>query len=83
MLDDAEDDTGALVAVEVRERDAQDNGSLKCSGTEPGDHDKNHDHAGGTQSTTSCYHSVEAAQSLSHEAGCASSLSSDCGCAFP
>ena len=47
MLDVAEDDAGALVAVEVRERDAQDDGSLKCSGTEPGEHDKNHDHAGG------------------------------------
>ena len=46
MLDDSENDAGALVAVEVRqERDAQDDGSLKCSGTMPGDHDKNHDHA--------------------------------------
>ena len=48
MVDGTDDDAGPLAAGEARERDAQANdGSLRCSGTAPGDHDKNHDHAGG------------------------------------
>ena len=50
MLTDAEDKAGALATGDVREeRDGQDDGSFKCSGTMPGDHDKNHDHAATTQ----------------------------------
>ena len=48
ILDDVEDDAGPLAAGGARDHDAQDKaGSLKWSGTLPGDHVKNRDRAGG------------------------------------
>ena len=84
ILDDADDEAGPLVAGGARDRDAQVNaGSLRCSGTLPGDHVKTTTKLVEIRSTTSCYHPVASVQSLSYATECASILSLCCGCADP
>ena len=77
VLAAAEDEAGALVAADVREREraARAEWSLKCSGTVAGDQDKNHDHS----DANSINHLMPALKGnfAKSQVGCASSRSLD------